>query len=148
MPILGIAIAAAINKSHPGWVSPFIGLTAVFATLAMIAANASLNLVDGVWQLGGLVLKRSQTMFAGFLILAAGLLLLLFALGAAMEGRGDDEEDLYAGKRSGSAAAGQRGGQQVTYGRCHRRSAPAHRRSHPLECVQKEKKNKRRKLRR
>lgn len=82
----------------------------------MIAANASLNLVDGVWQLGGLVLKRSQTMFAGFLILAAGLLLLLFALGAAMEGRGDDEEDLYAGKRSGSAAAGQRGGQQVTYG--------------------------------
>ena len=59
-------------------------------------------------------------MFAGYLILAAGLALLLFALGAAMEGKGGDDDDEYGvgGKRGGG---GQRaGGQQqqptVTYG--------------------------------
>ena len=61
-------------------------------------------------------------MFAGFLILAAGLLALLFGLGAAMEGRRDDEGEDYegGGKRGyerGGGAGPQRTAQPtVTYG--------------------------------
>jgi hypothetical protein len=57
-------------------------------------------------------------MFSGFLILAAGLLLMLFALGAAMEGRGaEDDEDLYAGgKRGGAGRVQQQQPTTVTYG--------------------------------
>ena len=62
-------------------------------------------------------------MFSGFLILAAALSLLLFALGAAMEGRRDEDEDEYgaAGSKRGYERGGQRGAQQqqqptVTYG--------------------------------
>ena len=32
-----------LSKSHPGWVIPFLGLTSIFATLSMIAANYSVG---------------------------------------------------------------------------------------------------------
>ena len=68
--------------------------------------------------------KRVQTMLSGFLILAAVLALMLFALGAAMEGRRDEDEEGYEGggkrgyERGGGAAAGGQRAQQptVTYG--------------------------------
>lgn len=141
--------------SHPSWVVPFLGLTAIFSTLSMVAANQSvsflivfsfgffsknltflthalsllskktnenqkqLNLVDA-WGAEGTIRKRVQTMFAGFLILAAGLMALLFGLGAAMEGRRDEDEDYEGGKRGyerGGGAGAQRTAQPtVTYG--------------------------------
>ena len=59
-------------------------------------------------------------MFAGFLILATGLATMLFALGAAMVGRRDEDEDYEGGKRGyerGGGGGGQRAAQPtVTYG--------------------------------
>jgi hypothetical protein len=37
----------APRHSHPGWVTPFIGVTAVFCTLSMIAANLSVSCFFG-----------------------------------------------------------------------------------------------------
>jgi hypothetical protein len=80
-------------------------------------SKKQVNLVDTFWPLegplGGSMLKRVQTMFAGYLILAAGLALMLFALGAAMEGKGDDVEDEYAGGKRGYERGGGAGQQRV-----------------------------------
>ena len=93
-------------------------LSSAFLSRNQPTEKKQLNLVDAFWGIGGPILNRSQVMFSGFLILAAGLLLMLFALGAAMEGRGaEDDEDLYAGgKRGGAGRVQQQQPTTVTYG--------------------------------
>lgn len=110
VPLLGTTLAAASNKAHPGWAAPMLGLTAIAATLSMAATNLSLNNVDAFYQTGGAILARARTMFAGFLILSAGLLLLLFGLGAAMQGRGEEEEEAGSGGKRGYERGGGGGG--------------------------------------
>jgi len=122
LPVVLTAIAAASNCAHPAWAAPLLGWTVAAATLSMIIANLSLNNVDAFWQMGGPILHRFRTMFAGFLILSAGLLGLLFGHGAAMQGRGEGEEEegvVVGGKRgSGGGYSQQQQHSQptVTYG--------------------------------
>ena len=81
-------------------------MTGIAATLSMVVTNLSLNNVSAFYENGGSILSRARTMFAGFLILSAGLLLSLFGIGAAMQHRGDDDEEEVAGGKRGYERGG------------------------------------------